>query len=59
MSKESEIWYVLCMDDAGVCTFATAGWFATYEDAEQYAKTIAHTRMPMIAYTLKPLGEPK
>lgn len=45
---------MLALDDAGVCTFATHRVFNTYEEAVEYAKTVAHTRLPMVAYATKP-----
>lgn len=52
-TRSGERWFVLAMDDAGVMTFATHRVFNNYETAVEYAKTVAHTRLPVVAYAEK------
>lgn len=50
-------WYVLCLDDGKAnYTFATHRWFATREDAQRYAQTVASERRAIVADSIKPVG---
>lgn len=50
-------WFVLCLDDSNVYTFATHGSFATEQDAFDYVVGLAPSRNPLVVYASKPFYE--
>lgn len=43
-------WFVVCLDDDRRMTFATRKAFDSHEQAAEYAKTVAASRTPLVAY---------
>jgi len=54
LSEAAYRWFVICLDEDGIYTFARHQPFETKEFAEAYCKTVAQSRLPLIVYSLKP-----
>lgn len=56
-STSADKWYVICLDEDGIYTYATHRAFLTEDMARAYARSVASTREAQVVYSTKPLRD--